>query len=292
MRMISALRSEASLKAFGADKAFSNQLIQAGAGLSILKTLEGAVNLVRAQTDPLTAYSIANGIIELQKQSASDPISQGLLNSGPAGAMYVLLFKDDVSNLGNAIKNKDYVGIGESGTNIAVNAASLYDGIGALKPGAFTPKTFGGIIKEQGAFAESYFGGNTLGSTFKTFDQFDGVTGAAASIKSVDLSLPGVKPANVASRLNKAITAVDDFPGYSQKGFTLDPSMINTKQVKVAFYGTQSSAIKNVINSAKLSAQSKNINFISSSFGYKSHFLSTLSTTNISSNITTPKKKR
>jgi RHS repeat-associated protein len=284
-------KEQASLKAIGAHHAFNNQLMQAGAGLSILKTLEGAANLVKAQTDPLTAYSIGQGFSEKQKQIANDPISQGLMNSGPAGGLFVLLFKDDVSNLANAIKNEDYVGVGESGTNIAVNLASLYDGVAALKPGAFTPRTFGGRIKEQGAFAESYFGGNNLGATFKTFDQFDGATGTAGSIKSIDLSLQGANPTNVASRLNKAITAVDDFPGYTQKNFTLDPSMINTKELKVAIYGTQSAAIKNVVNSAKLSAQAKNINFISSSFGYKNHFLSTLSTTTISSNVTTPKKK-
>ena len=284
-------KEQSNLKAIGAEHIFSNQLMQAGAGLSILKTIEGATNLVRAQSDPLTAYSIVNSIIEKQTQISTDPISQGLMNSSPAYALYVYLFKDDVENLVSSAKNNDYVGIGESGTNIAVNAASLYDGIGALKPGAFSPKTFGGVIKDQGAFAESYFGENNLGATFKTFDQFDGATGAAASVKSVDLSLPGATPKSVSSRLKSAMKAIEEFPGYRQKGFNLKPDMIMTKQLKVAFYGMQSGPMKNMINMAQLSAASKGIEFMMAKFGYKNPLISALAGINTTSKATTSKKK-
>jgi RHS repeat-associated protein len=284
-------KEQTELKAIGADHIFSTQLMQAGAGLSILKTIEGAANLVRAQSDPLTAYSIANSLIKKQAQIASDPISQGMITSGPVGALYVLLFKDDAENFVSSVRNSDYVGIGESGTNIAVNAASLYEGIGALKPGAFSPSTFGGKIGMQGAHAEGAFGGNTLGKTFKTFDQFDGATGTAASVKSVDLSLPGATPKSVSSKLKSAMKAIEEFPGYTQKGFTLKPDMIKSKQLKVAFYGMQSGPMKNVINMSQLSAGAKGIEFIMAKFGYKNPFVSAAAGLSTGSNVTSSKKK-
>jgi RHS repeat-associated protein len=283
-------REQAILKAFKIADVHAGQLIQAGAGLSILKTFEGAANLVRAQSDPLTATSLGNGLMEKFRSISSDPISNNMMGSNPMGAFFVLLFKDDVDNLSNAIKNKDFVGIGESGTNIAVNAASLYEGFSALKPGAFSPKTFGGMIQEQGAFAESYFGENNLGKTFKTFDQFEPASGTATSIKSIDLSISSLK--SVKGNLSKAIKAIENFPGYTQKGFTLDPSMINIKQLKVALYGTQSSSVKNLIQSARLSATSKGINLVTASFGYKSHFLSTLASSTLMSDATKNKKTK
>ncbi len=85
--------------------------------------------------------------------------------------------------------------------------------------------------------------------------------------------------------------AIEEFPGYRQKGFNLKPDMINTTQLKVGFYGMQSGSIKNVINMAQTSAGAKGIEFITAKFGYKNPLVSSAAGVNTTSNVTKSKKK-
>ncbi len=78
-------------------------------------------------------------------------------------------------------------------------------------------------------------GGTRLPDKFKTFDFYDSSTRTATSLKSIDLALKSYRDASyLGSKLSEYINEAADFTTWTRRRFTLDESMIGTRDLTVA----------------------------------------------------------
>ena len=75
---------------------------------------------------------------------------------------------------------------------------------------------------------------NNLGRTFKTFDNFDEITGTATSVKSINLSAKSYQDGfKLSSKIQKDINATLDFNNYELNGIKLNSFNINKKVINI-----------------------------------------------------------
>jgi RHS repeat-associated protein len=96
----------------------------------------------------------------------------------------------------------------------------------------------------QGELGEQLFGGNLnlFSKNFKTFDNFE--NGVATSAKTLDVGAATYlnRPGSITSKLNGYIDRIASFTEATGGGFTLDASMIQTRELGVLTIGRPNAA--------------------------------------------------
>ncbi|OFY85111.1 MAG: hypothetical protein A3F72_05035 [Bacteroidetes bacterium RIFCSPLOWO2_12_FULL_35_15] len=112
----------AQIKKVGLNDATSTVQIQAGAGMSVLYTIEGTANLTTSAGQLQFGRTVVNNYVNYTKTPEGRVAN--LIN--PVSTFfYTTFFKSDVDNLSTAIENKDYYNGSKAATNIAITSASM-----------------------------------------------------------------------------------------------------------------------------------------------------------------------
>jgi filamentous hemagglutinin len=112
--------------------------------------------------------------------------------------------------------------------------------------------TFGGGIEAQGKPFEGYVTSqlpketidlNKIKPSFNVFDNFNGATGEAISVKTLDTTASSYQnPSKIAGQLRKYVNDTLNFEIDSGAGFVLRKDMINSRTIQLGIPGETSAA--------------------------------------------------